>query len=134
MQFLLNSSQRIDEAHKMKRHIKTKKKIADRDYKPVVPIEKPIPVAPLGHNRKGVCHRTLHKIQFIRYQTGMRIFINETFNEYRMITCHGFMLMVLTLFLFFAFFLESSYQVSYLKSQVYTKSDPLTKVEVPISD
>ena len=87
--------------------MKTKKKNSNREYVVVEP-KKLHPVGEtLGQAKKGICNKIFHKIQFVKFEPGMRIFSHETTSEHKMLNCYGFGLMMVMILVFFAFFLES---------------------------
>lgn len=85
-------------------------------------------------SRKGICYRVFYKMQFIKYRTGMRIFSQDTESEYRMMNWYGILLLIISIFTFVFFIVESSLQVGYLKSTVFTMTQPLERLLIPIKN
>jgi hypothetical protein len=68
---------------------------------------------PLGSNNRTICKKICAKMQFIKYQTGMRIFVSEDHSAYKMVTLHGIILMLLAIFAFWVMIIKSGTQVGY---------------------
>lgn len=66
--------------------------------------------------KKRVCYKLCYKMQFIKYNTGMRIFSKHGSSEYRMMTYEGMILLLFSIFALICFFIDSSQQVGLQKS------------------
>jgi hypothetical protein len=78
--------------------------------------------------KKGVCHKIFYKMQFIKYNTGMRIYSNQGPSQYKLMTYEGILLLIFTIAALVCFIIDASLQVGLQKSSVFRVTDPLDKL------
>ena len=116
MQFLMNSQEHINEALAMKKSLKRKQReVADSDYlkeellrKETTTMRPKAQTLGSQSQKKNICTKICTKMQFIKYNTGMRVLSKETQSSHKMVNVHGILLMLLAVFAFCVFLVRNS--------------------------